>query len=132
MQEKVPTEESLNLLKISIQGLMPVLDSNLGAAYSEYMAGDLNNGAYQYVLSRHTNASTLALSEVIVDPMQAFSLASFLFIDLRSGINGITDETKKQEVNQKFEYLKELYSDNGFTGKNPIFDIPVMPEALVS
>lgn len=31
------------------------LDANLSDAHKEYMDGDIPNGAYQYVLSRHAN-----------------------------------------------------------------------------
>jgi hypothetical protein len=128
MQQKKPNQDSLALLRQAIKDFMPVLNQNLSAAYSDYMNGNIPNGAYQYVLSRYTNAAIIASGEEKIDPMKAFMVGAVLFIDLpRGGIQDIKKPKQQELANKKLEKLRELYNDNGFTENHVIGNIPIRP-----
>lgn len=117
----------LQSLKASLANVMPILDANLGAAYREYMAGEIAAGAYRYVLSRHGNAAAV-LSRDDIDPAGAFKSCALLAIDLRSGV---TESKDLAGAEAQVEAWWQCYRDAGFTEVNPFFDAPMLPDAAV-
>ena len=124
-----PDLEGLKQLQEHMKGFFPVLDNNLAAAHDEYMNGEIANGAYQYVLSRHANATIIAKTEEVLklEPQKVFITASAIFLDFGACLEDIKEPKKKKEFQDKVDNLEKLFIENGFTEKNPIFKIPEMP-----
>lgn len=116
-------------LKLNLTNVMPILDANLGAAYREYMAGDLPAGAYHYVLSRHKTA-LLVLSEGDLKPEAAYKACALLAIDLRAGLQESTQKTSNAEA--QVEAWWQCYRDAGFTEVNSFFHAPMLPSSLAA
>jgi len=96
----------------------PALTSNLTLAHDEYMKGELSNGAYQYVLSRHHNLFVCINSES--SELDDYLLASSqLTIDLQRCVK---DKLLEESI---FNEWIEFYKNNGFKGTHEFFDIPI-------
>lgn len=110
-------------LKTSLAEVMPILTSNLSAAYTEYMAGDIAAGAFGYVCGRHETACVV-LQRDDIPAEKAYEACALLAIDLRSGIDEMDDKTAAQS---KVDAWWQVYRDAGFTEVNSFFDAPMRP-----
>ncbi|MGE8063906.1 hypothetical protein [Pseudomonas sp. NPDC089569] len=111
-------------LKLNLNNVMPILDVNLGAAYREYMSGDLPAGAYHYVRSRH-EAALAVLSRDDLEPEAAYRSCALLAIDLRGGLKESAPNTSSPEA--QVEAWWQCYREAGFTEVNQFFDAPMLP-----
>lgn len=116
-------------LKLNLTSVMPILDANLGAANREYKAGLIPAGAFHYVRTRH-EAALVVLSRDDLSAEAAFKSCALLAIDLRSGLEEITDQTSSAPA--QVEAWWQCYRDAGFTKVNPFFDAPMQPSPVTS
>ncbi|WP_274644154.1 hypothetical protein [Pseudomonas serbica] len=119
----------IHSLKLNLTNVMPILDANLGAAYREYMAGDLPKGAYSYVLSRHAMALSV-LSKDELEPKVAYKSCALLAMDLRCGLQEPTMRTSGAE--SQVEAWWQCYRDAGYTEVNSFFNAPMLPSPLAA
>jgi hypothetical protein len=111
-------------LKVAVTAVMPILDANLSAAYTEYMDGSLSAGAYGVVRTRHENACIVLSGTLPVDPLRAYEVCAMLTIDLRTGIKDMPDQ--KQAKNE-FNVWMDFYRRSGFTEDHKVFEFPTHP-----
>nr|WP_011923044.1 hypothetical protein [Pseudomonas fluorescens]CAM96268.1 hypothetical protein pQBR0236 [Pseudomonas fluorescens SBW25] len=117
---------SIQSLKSNLIGIMPVLDANLAAAHSEYMAGDIPAGAFHYVRSRHLTACAV-VSRDDLEAVDAYKACALLAIDLRTGIKELTESVKDQ-----VDAWWQCYRDAGFTELHPFFEAPMLPSTPIN
>jgi hypothetical protein len=119
--------ETLIELKKRIAAVMPLLDANLAAARTEWMAGILARGAFEYCSTRHLTACHIveAPPETLLEE-PALLAGARLFIDLRSAMKDVPADRRAADE-AKVEELRKFYAEQGFTAINPHFDIPMKP-----
>jgi hypothetical protein len=116
-------DQTMNIqsLRSNLIGVMPVLDANLAAAHSEYMAGDIPAGAFHYVRTRHLTACAVVARDDL-EAEDAFKACALLAIDLRNGIAELAGSFK-----DKVDAWWQCYRDAGFTELHPFFNAPMQP-----
>lgn len=116
----------IEALQEEIKHAMPALDKNLSAAHDEYMCGELNAGAYNYILARHATALEWQdyNPKSVEDALTGFKACAPLSIDIYTGCC----ELGKPEI---LERWKAFYVENGFTETHQFFGYPIMPEQEV-
>lgn len=111
-------------LKVAVTAVMPILNANLSAAYTEYMDGTLNAGAYGVVRTRHENACIVLADAVPVDTLRAYEICALLTLDLRTGVKEMID---KAEAASALNDWLAFYRSNGFTDDHKVFEFPTHP-----
>jgi len=97
----------------------PALTTNLSLAHDEYIKGELSNGAYQYVLSRHSYLLYYMNTSPDIKFDDYLSSCSQITIDLQRCVK---DKLLEESI---FNEWMEFYRNNGFKGTHQFFDIPI-------
>lgn len=106
MAKSSATIMNLQALRRHLRPIGQLLDANLAAAYREYRAGALSNGAYRYVLVRHaTCAAILAPDAKRADLVALYDAAAPLILDASAAIRDIKAPSKKQDAQLKVDAL---------------------------
>lgn len=111
-------------LKAALSAVMPILNANLSAAYTEYMDGTISGGAYGVVRTRHENACIVLDGTMIIDALRAYEVCAMLTLDLRTGIKEMADQS---QAKASFNEWVAFYRRSGFTEDHKVFDFPTHP-----
>ena len=141
-------KDTIEAVKIA-KKLIPALNKNLDSTHKEYMSGELNRGAYEYVLSRHGNACAAIgcislktglfdenlrehISKKWIDKLDeniGYCL-SWMCHDLRAyaSIDLNNDKAKKENLLNDIKKIEEHLEKIGFTETNPFFHLKTKPK----
>jgi hypothetical protein len=121
--------ENLIQLQAHVAAVCPLLETNLCSAHQEWMEGKIARGAYAYCMQRHSAALAITGRPAAdLDEDAAFRAGATLFIDLRAALKDVPCEQHAAEQ-AKVEALRAFYVQQGFTGTDAAFGIPVRPQA---
>jgi hypothetical protein len=116
----------VSALKANLAAVMPLLQLNRDAAYTEWMDGSLARGAYEHVQSRFDTAHAV-MNKENVDAISAFKACSMLTIDIRSAVADVNTESARQSQDAWIN----CYREAGFTEAHTIFGTPVLPANFI-
>lgn len=104
--------------------IVPLLDKNFEMAQKEYESGELNRGAFNYVLGRHAMAYDSIHNSAVneMDPEELCKQLSILTIDIRAAVQDFPDQKKILKNWLKF------YKKAGFTEMHSFWNIPIFVE----
>lgn len=124
--------EKILQLQAHVSAVQPLLVANLSAAHTEWMAGTLARGAYEYCLQRNSLAIALTSRPAAdLDELEAFKAGAVLFMDLPYAVKDVPADRREGEQ-AKVDALRAFYVQNGYTEVHPFLKIPVRPSpALV-
>lgn len=104
--------------------IIPLLDKNFEMAQKEYESGELNRGAFNYVLGRHAMAYDSIHNSAVneMEPQELYKQLAILTIDIRAAVQDLPDQKKILKNWLKF------YRKAGFTEMHSFFNIPIFVE----
>ncbi len=117
---------NIQALKSEIGKVMPLLVANRDAAYQEWMDGSLPRGAFEHVQSRIDTAHAVLVRDDI-DPLASYRACAFVTIDIRSAV----EDVKTSDASEALDAWIKCYRAAGFTGTNPIFNVPALEDQIV-
>lgn len=104
--------------------IIPLLDKNFEMAQKEYESGELNRGAFNYVLGRHAMAYDSIHNSAVneMEPEELCKQLAILTIDIRAAVQDFPD----------YEHVLEnwlaFYTEAGFTQMHSFLNIPIFVE----
>jgi len=104
--------------------IIPLLDKNFEMAQKEYESGELNRGAFNYVLGRHAMAYDSVHNNAVdeMDPQELYKQLAILTIDIRAAVQDFPNQKKILRNWLKF------YKKAGFTEMHSFLNIPIFVE----